>query len=307
MMSENLDDVKKMVKDSMCDSELETYKKKVKLATPTYIIDPSGFAYQGVASDRVEGVTAIIYTAPTSDPAGPWVEWDAAAYGQTSPQLTDAEGRYGWDVNKGWYKIVYSKPGYQTVESEIFHILPERLDLDVDMLATAAPQLTGASVSGEAPREPIVLTFDQWMQTESVSAAVQVFDADGARIAGTIAAQDAEDSPDGVSLAKAFIFTPESDWAPPAQVTVVISGEATSYAEVTLGQDVTRVLAVGMADGDEDPGSTENPAHTGGDNGTDGDLSRTGGDANLAALLGIGMLLLVTGSVLRHRGRQRTR
>src|SRR5690606_3526423 len=53
------------------------------LAIPTWIHDPSGYVYEAVESNRLEGVTATLTQAPASD--GPWTVWDAEWFGQTNP------------------------------------------------------------------------------------------------------------------------------------------------------------------------------------------------------------------------------
>ena len=65
--------------------------------------DPSGYVYEGVSSNRLEGVTATCYyKEEVEDMYGDLYEravvWDAENYEQVNPQTTDVEGKYGWDV-----------------------------------------------------------------------------------------------------------------------------------------------------------------------------------------------------------------
>jgi hypothetical protein len=77
------------------------------VAWPVWIYDPSGYVYEGARTERVGGVTATLLTAPTAN--GPWEPWDAEWYGQTNPQQTGTDGRYGWDVPEGWWKVRWTK------------------------------------------------------------------------------------------------------------------------------------------------------------------------------------------------------
>lgn len=203
-----------------------------KIASPTYIFDPSGFAYAGVASDRVMNVTAAILTAPSAD--GPWTAWDASAFGQTSPQLTDADGQYGWDVPKGFYKVRFSKDGYRTVDSEVVEVLPERMDLNVDMLATGHPGVTALAVDGSGGQ----VTFDQWMDVASVAAHASAT-VDGQPWPASVTPRDAQTAPDGALLAKAFTLSLSQPVPADAAVTVVIAAGAADYAGVALEADAS--------------------------------------------------------------------
>ena len=77
-----------------------------------------------------------------SSPDGPFTVWDAAAYGQENPLTTDAEGKYGWNVPFGYWKVAYTKPGYETAYSQVFQIPPPRFDVNVGLTRIAAPTIT---------------------------------------------------------------------------------------------------------------------------------------------------------------------
>jgi len=98
-------------------------------ATITPIIDPSGIVTDATTGQPLDGVTATIETAPSKD--GPWTTWNAADYGQTNPQLTDATGAFGWDTPIGWYRVKFTKDRYVTGYSQVVHVLPEWTGLNV--------------------------------------------------------------------------------------------------------------------------------------------------------------------------------
>ena len=62
------------------------------------LIDPSGYVYEAVSSNRLEGVTATIYHKDSiQDAYGDWRKtvtlWDASQYDQRNPLYTDKEGK----------------------------------------------------------------------------------------------------------------------------------------------------------------------------------------------------------------------
>ena len=100
-----------------------------RVAKPKFIIDPSGHVTDATTGTALTGATAVVQTAPTAH--GPWMTWQAAAFGQTNPQLTATDGAYGWDTPVGWYRIKVSKVGYHSAYTRAVHVLPEWTTLDV--------------------------------------------------------------------------------------------------------------------------------------------------------------------------------
>ena len=81
--------------------------------------DPSGYVYEGVSSNRLEGVTATAYYKETvedmyGDKHENIVKWDAAEYAQENPLFTDEYGMYAWDVPNGLWQVKFEKEGYET-------------------------------------------------------------------------------------------------------------------------------------------------------------------------------------------------
>ena len=126
----------------------ESYKIK------WYNIDPSGYVYDVVTNERLQGVTATAYCIEYDDTDTFWDSvpakteygevWDALAYNQANPLTTDAEGRYAWDVPEGWWRVKYEKDGYETTWSEWLPVPPPQTEVNIGMtpLETAEPTAT---------------------------------------------------------------------------------------------------------------------------------------------------------------------
>ncbi len=56
-----------------------------------WIIDPSGYVYEGVTSNRLSGATATVYYKETLE-SNEVVKWNASEYDQINPLKTDAQG-----------------------------------------------------------------------------------------------------------------------------------------------------------------------------------------------------------------------
>jgi CSLREA domain-containing protein len=136
------------------------------LADITVIVDPSGFVYEVLEEQRVEGVTATLETA--ASPTGPWTIWDAEWFLQQNPLFTDADGRYAWDVPEGWWRVRWEKDGYETQYSEPLEVFPPHFDVNADLRNLTPP--TVASASATAGQSVIEVTFDQLMDVDFVTA-----------------------------------------------------------------------------------------------------------------------------------------
>ncbi len=100
-------------------------------------IDPSGYVYEGVTSNRLEGVKTTAYY---QDPdTGNAVLWDAAEFDQENPLYTNSEGKYAWDVPEGLWQVKYEKDGYETTYSEWLPVPPPQTEVNIGMVSLEAP------------------------------------------------------------------------------------------------------------------------------------------------------------------------
>lgn len=231
MISDEVDTTKARVYGKpRCDKHIKWVPPDFKYpkAKPTWIFDPSGYTYEALAANRVEGVTATVLAG--ASPEGPWVEWDAAEFGQSNPQQTTAEGRYGWDVTPGWWKVRFEKDGYRTTETEAMEVLPERYDVNVGLHRTAAPAVTGVRLDGAG----VAITFDEWMSVDSVVGGVQVVSG-SSPVAGTVSPVAAEVSPAGTALARTFRFAPTAPFTSGQRLRVTVPAGTVDHGGVTLG------------------------------------------------------------------------
>ena len=131
-------------------------------ATSRWGIDPSGYAYEAVESNRLSGVKVTIYYRKNmeSDP----VEWDASEYDQKNPLYTDEDGCYSWDVPEGLWQVKFEMNGYETTYSEWLPVPPPQLDVNIGLVSTSLPQIAYVN----AYTDEIELIFTQFMDIDSV-------------------------------------------------------------------------------------------------------------------------------------------
>lgn len=130
-------------------------------------IDPSGYVFEGVAANRIEGVTATIYyKEDVEDMYGDLheniVKWDAAEYAQENPLFTDENGFYRWDVPQGLWQVKFEKEGYETTYSEWLPVPPPQLDVNIAMKQNRQPEVKAA----RAYEDAVEVEFDKYMMPE---------------------------------------------------------------------------------------------------------------------------------------------
>ncbi len=188
----------------------------------TPILDPSGYVYEAVPSNRVEGVKveAYYYDYPLDEFGMPKdtkeeILWDASEYDQVNPLYTDKDGRYAWDVPVGQWLVKYSKEGYYDTDSRndpaavggYLPVPPPQVDVNVGIISKASP--TVASIN--AYSNEIQIIFSQYLQLDSVNATNVVFKQNGISIPGTLSPANAEYNYEGtVQYASIFTFVPDS-------------------------------------------------------------------------------------------------
>lgn len=133
------------------------------------LIDPSGYVFEGSMDNRVSGVTAVVQ----QENQNQWTSWDADNYGQINPQTTDIEGRYGWDVLQGNWRVLFSKEGYEDYTSRIVVVPPAETQLNVPLVRTTTPEIASITPANNAQdvnvSSNVDIVFDRPMDETSLN------------------------------------------------------------------------------------------------------------------------------------------
>ncbi|MDR1642997.1 MAG: leucine-rich repeat protein [Clostridiales bacterium] len=190
------------------------------------IIDPSGYIYEAVTSNRLSGVTTTAYYKASENDTP--VVWDASEWDQYNPLTTDAEGRYAWDVPEGLWQVKAEKPGYSTVYSEWMPVPPPQTDVNFALVSTSAPEISRLNVYSSYAE----VEFSQYMDPATITASsVSLKAKDGASIPFALSFPSTEKSLDGTVYAKVFKLTyTDSYKASSGEYTLAVTSEAKNYA-----------------------------------------------------------------------------
>lgn len=207
-------------------------------------IDPSGYVYEGVPTNRLEGVTASCYYKEiVEDQYGEKSEvvrlWDASEYAQENPLFTDEDGFYRWDVPQGLWQVKFEKEGYETTYSDWLPVPPPQLDVNIAMTQASEPEVK----SVKAYEDGVEIEFDKYMKAEGLTTEhiyVITDDEEAPIVEGSIELLNGEEIEENASkLASRVKFAlPEgNEWPSEKELTLVVSKAVRSYAGVALRED----------------------------------------------------------------------
>lgn len=212
----------------------------------TPIMDPSGYVYEAVASNRVEDALASVYYKEMyedmyGDDQERTVLWDAEKFGQVNPMLTDQNGEYGWDVPEGLWQVRVVKDGYLPTESEWLPVPPPQLDVNLSMTQPTAPEVSRVV----ATEQGVELRFDKYMKPQHLTTENIFLTRDGQLLEGTIRLLDAALTPDSTrSYARSLRFEPTQPLKLNEKVRLTVKSGIESYANVGMLQDFTQEFDV---------------------------------------------------------------
>ncbi|MCL1810388.1 MAG: leucine-rich repeat protein [Clostridiales bacterium] len=102
-------------------------------------MDPSGYVYEAVRSNRLKGAKMTAYH--KDGPDGVPILWNAEEWDELNPIYTDGDGRYVWDVPEGLWQVKGELDGYETVYSEWLPVPPAQTDVNLAMVSKAVPEI----------------------------------------------------------------------------------------------------------------------------------------------------------------------
>ena len=210
------------------------------------IHDPSGFVYEGVFSNRLEGVTATAYYKEmVEDMYGDLheniVKWDAEEYAQENPLFTDANGYYRWDVPQGLWQVKFEKEGYETTYSEWLPVPPPQLDINIAMKQNVQPTVKSARAFEDA----VEMEFDKYMMPELLTADNIRVMAGETAVEGTVELLNEEVSYEGneEKYASKVRFNAAAPFDA-TEITLMVSNRVKSYAGIRMQDDFSQTFTI---------------------------------------------------------------
>lgn len=209
-------------------------------------IDPSGYVYEAVFSNRVEGATAtVFYKENVEDMYGDLheniVKWDAKEYAQENPLFTDENGYYRWDVPQGLWQVKFEKDGYETAYSDWLPVPPPQLDVNIAMKQNVQPNVKEA----RAYEDAVEVVFDKYMMPELLNTDNIIVMSGDKLVEGSIKLLDEEVKCEGETetFASKLRFNAKSPFEG-SEVTLMINNRVKSYAGIRMQDDYSQSFAI---------------------------------------------------------------
>ena len=201
------------------------------------ILDPSGYVYEAVLSNRLEDVTTTCYQQEN----GETVLWNAEDYSQKNPLKTDKAGFYRWDVPQGMWQVKYEKEGYETAYSEWLPVPPPQLDVNVGMKQSTPPTVT--QIRGY--ESGITIDLSKYMLPASLNETNITVTRNGFDEKGHIELINEEKEPKGEqTFASKVKFVPEALFNSSDLVVITVHKEVESYCGVNMVKDHVETVKI---------------------------------------------------------------
>ncbi|MBR4042038.1 MAG: chitobiase/beta-hexosaminidase C-terminal domain-containing protein, partial [Bacteroidaceae bacterium] len=234
--------------DEEDDKDKDKDKDKDDFPNPplTPSIDPAGYVYEGVSSNRVEGVTATCYYKETvEDMYGDLREnivlWNAEEYAQENPLFTDENGMYQWFVPQGLWQVKFEKEGYETTYSEWLPVPPPQLEVNIPIVQNKQPEV----VIVHAYEDGIVVEFDKYMQPATLNTSNIFVVQNGEKVDGTVVMLNEEiayrDSSVVYVSKVRFVFDQPIT---AEELTLTVSNRVKSYAGIQMQDTYTQTFDI---------------------------------------------------------------
>lgn len=210
------------------------------------IHDPSGFVYEGVFSNRLEGVIATAYYKEmVEDMYGDLheniVKWNAEEYAQENPLFTDENGFYRWDVPQGLWQVKFEKDGYETTYSEWLPVPPPQLDVNITMKQNVQPNVKNA----RAYEDAVEVEFDKYMMPELLNTDNIIVMTGNKQVEGTIELLNEEVKYEGESetFASKIRFNATTPFEG-TEVTLMVNNRVKSYAGIRMQDNYSQSFII---------------------------------------------------------------
>ena len=215
------------------------------------LIDPSGYVFEGSMENRLESVKTTVQQKVGST----WEDWQASQFGQVNPLYSDKNGRYGWDVVQGDWRVIFAKDGYETYTSRTVTVPPPETELNVPLISKRALDAEVELLDNYR----VLIRFNRPVKEKDLSSLIRVVRQDtGKEVDGILMLQNwagyketalgvfEEDSTE--KLSKEVIFSIITSDISIGDYTVIIDKEVTDYRGEKLKETKELSTAVKVVD-----------------------------------------------------------
>ena len=212
------------------DGSLEYYAAGGQGSYLKWLIDPSGYVYEGVTNNRIEGAKVTAYYKETMD-STPTI-WNASEYGQQNPLYSDSAGCYAWDTPEGYWQIKVEKEGYENWVSEWLTVPPMQTEVNAALISKEIPKVEWINVQ----KDSVQIKFSKYMNSETIKNIV-LKDSQGKQLAYELEYRTDEMDKEGNIYAETYNLKTSTQFKVGTKYSVLTSPLLKSYAGVSCEKD----------------------------------------------------------------------
>ena len=234
--------------DSGDDSDKEGGEHQSNNPNVEGVHDPSGFVYEGLESNRLQGVTATCYYKELvmdmyGDTHENVVVWNAEDYQQINPQITDKDGMYRWDVPEGQWQVKFEKEGYQTTYTDWLPVPPPQMEINVGLVQNVNPFVKSAKAYDDA----VEIEFSKYMKPESMTSD-NIYLKFGEELVKDLEIEllnkESVSDEEATEYVSKVALKTTRDLGKADEVYVIVSRAVESYAGIAMAEDYSQKLDV---------------------------------------------------------------
>ena len=223
------------------------------MKAPKVGLDPSGYVYEAVASNRVEGAEVTLYQ-NVNGVKTQVADGAEEIFGAANPLISDADGRYEWFVPEGLWLVEVKADGYEPADSQSctnikeivtqdgytwLQVLPPQTAVNIGVVCRDAPYIKNIF----AKNDGVEIEFSRYMDETTLIPANFTLKNAGAPVDFTVEKLNSEQDPlnAGVSYTSRILLK-TAELPMDTALTVGVSGSVKSYAGVTAGSSYNGIV-----------------------------------------------------------------
>ena len=223
------------------------------MKAPRVGLDPSGYVYEAVASNRVEGAEVTLYQ-NVNGVKTQVADGAEEIFGAANPLISDADGRYEWFVPEGLWLVEVRADGYEPADSQSctnikeivtqdgytwLEVLPPQTAVNIGVVCKDAPYIKNIFAKSDG----VELEFSRYMDETTLIPSSFTLKNAGASVDFTVEKLNSEPDPAKPDVSyTSRILLKTAELPMDTALTVGVSGSVKSYAGVAAGSSYNGVV-----------------------------------------------------------------
>lgn len=199
-----------------------------------WAIDPSGYIYEAVTTNRLKGVKCEAYY--LDEDTGEEILWNAGEYNQNNPFYTDSWGQYAWDVPEGKWKVTYSLDGYETTSTDWLDVPPPQTDVNISLISYEEPTVEINKIDNDK----VIITFSKYMIPETISN-IEIKDENDNIISYSLEYNKDGSASDGTTYSKEYTLKVSSRLNDNQKYFITFPETLKSYAGISISENTVLI------------------------------------------------------------------